>query len=445
MSLNTVNSATRPALVTGLTATGTSQTTALPLDNNAIHEFTTVAASTGCILPVPKLTTQVTIINAGVSTLAVYPPVGGTITNGTVNASVSLTSGSTVVYTANSLTNWYASSAASSGGSGTVTSVTATGDGVILSATPTAAVMTTGTLTLAQATAATKTILSNTTGGTAAPAMNTLTSIIDTIDATQGDVLYRGSSVWAALAPAASAGALFYSGGSAANPAWTTNILRGTDGNLNFAGVSHASPAAGDLWYPSSDQGTFAIGRASGATRLGGCIFSCGPCTAVANTGSATSIFGTPTLAKGSLTIPANTLAVGNLLRWQLNGTYSTFTTSQTLSFAVILNTVSILSPASVITATAQQTAMPFFSFTGFINIQAIGASATAYGFSQMLLTNSAAANYSGNLLPGGGTPVLTETFASNSNALFDIKLTWGTGNSGNTLQVTSFQLFLDN
>ena len=63
---------------------------------------------------------------------------------------------------------------AATGGSGTVTSVTFTGDGTVLSSTPSSAVTTSGTLTAALATAATHTILSNTTSGTAAPSYNAL-------------------------------------------------------------------------------------------------------------------------------------------------------------------------------------------------------------------------------------------------------------------------------
>ncbi len=53
---------------------------------------------------------------------------------------------------------------------GTVTSVTFTGDGTVLSSTPSSAVTTTGTLTAALANAAAGTVLGNTTGSAAAPA-----------------------------------------------------------------------------------------------------------------------------------------------------------------------------------------------------------------------------------------------------------------------------------
>lgn len=80
-----------------------------------------------------------------------------------------------------------------SGGSGTVTSV---GSGTGLTGGPI-----TGSGTLSLATISTLNILANTTGGTAAPSGNTLSAILDAIYGTsQGQVLYRGSSVWSSLA-----------------------------------------------------------------------------------------------------------------------------------------------------------------------------------------------------------------------------------------------------
>lgn len=49
----------------------------------------------------------------------------------------------------------------------------------------------------------------------------TLTSVIDgAIGSTQGDVLYRNSTVWTVLAPG-TAGQVFTTGGSSANPSWS--------------------------------------------------------------------------------------------------------------------------------------------------------------------------------------------------------------------------------
>ena len=61
-----------------LTAAGNSQATALALPAD-INRFTTVAASTGTILPAMNPGDYVEIFNGGANALAVYPPVGGAI------------------------------------------------------------------------------------------------------------------------------------------------------------------------------------------------------------------------------------------------------------------------------------------------------------------------------------------------------------------------------
>lgn len=81
-----------------LTAAGATQATAAicPADVNV---FTTVAASTGAILGAPSVGSsytlaapgdEITVINYGANALSVYPPVGGKISNGTLNTAVSV-------------------------------------------------------------------------------------------------------------------------------------------------------------------------------------------------------------------------------------------------------------------------------------------------------------------------------------------------------------------
>lgn len=64
------------------------------------------------------------------------------------------------------------------------------------------------------------TIKSNISGSTATPSDNSLTAIIDNaLGSTQGSVLYRGASAWAALGPGSNGNILTAAGGSA-NPSW---------------------------------------------------------------------------------------------------------------------------------------------------------------------------------------------------------------------------------
>lgn len=77
-----------------LTATGTTQATALLL-NNDVNIFGTVAINTGCILNVDF--ESVFIFNGGAATLLLYPPVGGSIDGGTTDSPVPITTGSRVM------------------------------------------------------------------------------------------------------------------------------------------------------------------------------------------------------------------------------------------------------------------------------------------------------------------------------------------------------------
>jgi hypothetical protein len=91
----------------GLTATGNNQATALALPTD-FNVFTTVAASTGAILPgaqdtsaTPGIvlpTDQITVVNHGANTLSVYPQSGGKIANGSANAAFSVPANKTAFF-----------------------------------------------------------------------------------------------------------------------------------------------------------------------------------------------------------------------------------------------------------------------------------------------------------------------------------------------------------
>lgn len=72
-----------------LTATGSTQGTALPLPAD-VCKFTTVSASTGAILPAANSSDSGTVFNGGASALLLYPPVGGKINGLSTNAGYSI-------------------------------------------------------------------------------------------------------------------------------------------------------------------------------------------------------------------------------------------------------------------------------------------------------------------------------------------------------------------
>jgi hypothetical protein len=85
-----------------LTATGTTQATALALTSN-FSVFGTVGSNTGAILGPTGI---YLIINNGSNALLLYPPIGGNINGGTVNASFSVTNGKAAIAISNGLT-WF--------------------------------------------------------------------------------------------------------------------------------------------------------------------------------------------------------------------------------------------------------------------------------------------------------------------------------------------------
>ena len=82
------------APATGLTATGTTQATALALVSN-FAIFSTVAANSGCLVSGDK---DSVIVNGGVNPLTVYPPVGMNFNGGTTNAGFTVTNGKTGLF-----------------------------------------------------------------------------------------------------------------------------------------------------------------------------------------------------------------------------------------------------------------------------------------------------------------------------------------------------------
>lgn len=82
----------------GITATGSTQGTAYAL-RMEFTEFTTVAASTGAVLPAPTAVNAPStgdaflVANQGANALSVYPPVGFSIGTAATNTAVSVAAG----------------------------------------------------------------------------------------------------------------------------------------------------------------------------------------------------------------------------------------------------------------------------------------------------------------------------------------------------------------
>ena len=91
---------------TGLTATGTTQGTALAL-TSSFSIFSTVASSSGAILPLAGNQNDFVVYNGGSNTLTVYPAVGQQINGLTANTGVSVPANKGAVFFAAG-TQWIA-------------------------------------------------------------------------------------------------------------------------------------------------------------------------------------------------------------------------------------------------------------------------------------------------------------------------------------------------
>jgi hypothetical protein len=95
--------------VGNLTAAGSNQGTAYVIPSGqALSVFTTVSASTGCILPASGVTfgEEYEVANHGTNALLVYPPVGGKMGNASANTAYSLAAGKTGYFLCVSLLQW---------------------------------------------------------------------------------------------------------------------------------------------------------------------------------------------------------------------------------------------------------------------------------------------------------------------------------------------------
>jgi hypothetical protein len=472
MILNTISKPIQPAPIYqagGLTAIGTTQATGFPLTPNTRHEFTTVGSGVATLPVADNFPCEVSVADVDTVTLTVYPPVGGTIDNGAVNAPATVASNSGASWWAAApLTYHSMQSAAAGAGSGTVTQV-ATGAG--LSGGP---ISTTGTVAIAALGVATgmiagsavtygkiqnvaaSSILGNPTGSPAAPVEIGLGANLSFSGTNL--VASGGGGGGAGTVNSGTAGQVAYYGGTG------TAVSGQTLSALIDAAIESGSPARGDtlyrgasLWLPKAagtahnpwetggsgadpDWNSFFLLPSAGPTRYAtGPFFNIvGPGTAVANTVAQTSLFTGATLRSGqSLMIAANSLIAGQTLRMFLTGTGSV-TGAPTLTFYLMFGGA-VIAQSSANTISTNLTGA-FWWTNGILELifPTIGATGTCIGMGTAQIFTSVNAATSFSMANGAGTFSGTPATANTTQGnLVDVQIAWGTAAAGNSWQLT--------
>jgi hypothetical protein len=205
-----------------------------------------------------------------------------------------------------------------------------------------------------------------------------------------------------------------------------------------------ATPAAGDMWLSTTSLAPMFY-RAAG---LGGPvsqrIFKCGSCAPVVNVSGNTFAMASPTNPVGSLTIPANTLADGSLLRWVINAQYSCSGASPEIVALVLLNSAIVIQTSFPTTLAAAATNQQVHSTDGQIAILSTGSSATAAGAGELVFVQSAISQVGAVMVTGGESLVSSVEFDSTVPVFFDFQVGWNVADPSNSFQILSFSLFLE-
>jgi hypothetical protein len=293
-----------------------------------------------------------------------------------------------------------------------VSSIATTGPitGGTITSTGTIALQTAGVTNAYLATMTAGTIKANVTGGTATPTDATPTAVLDLFGTTQGMILYRGSSSWAAL-PGSGTNTLLSLSGSTSNPAWQTlsymidNAINSASvqGSILYRGASGWAALApgtnGQLlqtkgaganpqWFTASGTGTVTSVDASGG--LTGMTFTGGPITST-----------------GTLTL-GGTLGTGyggtNLTSFTSGGAlYATSTT------ALTTGTLPVASGGTGITTTPINGALLIGNGTGYTSARlTAGSNITITNSSGAITIASTASGSVTSVDVSGGTTGLT-------------------------------------
>jgi hypothetical protein len=269
-----------------------------------------------------------------------------------------------------------------------------------------------------------------------------------------GDLLYaNATNTLTRLADVATGNALI-SGGAGAAPSWgkigLTTAVTGTLPIVNGGTAFSTTPSNGQLLIGNGTNYTLAAVTAGTAItvtngagsitiastasrRLYAATSTLGP---IANPGTV-SVTMFPSTGQGSLTIGANTLAVGSIIRFEIDGTQR-IGTDTAVTLTVLLGGVTIGTGTSPNNYSATSADRPFTA-RGTLTCRTTGATGTAIGHANHLQSDTAVAQNA-----YGTTTVTNATINTTTSLVFDFQFQYGTNNANNTFTVTNANVWFD-
>lgn len=290
-------SAGTSALTTGILKSTTSTgalTIATAGDFPTLNQSTTGNAATATALQTARTINGVSFDGSGNITVTAA---AGTLTGSTLASGVTASS-LTSLGTLASLTVTNPISGSVTGNAATVTT-NANLTGPVTSSGNTTSIASGAVANSNLANMSAGTLKANVSGSTGPPTDATPSTLLDVIDNTQGDILYRGASGWTALTPGTS-GTFLKSNGASANPAWAAAPA----GTVTTASVVSANGFAGSVANATTTPAITLSTSISGILQGNGTAIS-----AATTTGSGNVVLATgPTITLGNATgLPIST------------------------------------------------------------------------------------------------------------------------------------------